>query len=159
MRLREIMSRRVEAVRPDERLDRAQRRMLARGVRHLVVLRGRKVVGVLSDSELQTRLAEGVARVEDAMFRHILVASPNTTVTEAARMMRGRPEGALPVFTGSRLVGIVTVSDLLDVLASRHAGAARTRRTSARRSPARQAPRRRAPRERQQPNRRGRAAR
>ena len=119
MRLHDIMSTKVEAVRPGETLDCAERRMRRRGIHHLVVVSRGKVVGVVSEAALQTRLAEGVATIQDAMFRHILVARPDMTVTEAARMMRGRPEGALPVFAGARLVGIVTISDLLDVLGNR----------------------------------------
>jgi len=119
MRLQDIMSTNVEAVRPAETLERAARRMRRRGIHHLVVVKRNKVVGVVSEAALQTRLAEGVATVQDAMFRHMLVASPEMTVTEAARMMRGRPEGALPIFAGTRLVGLVTISDLLDVLGKR----------------------------------------
>ena len=78
---------------------------------------------------LRTRIAEGVARVEDAMVRHIAVATPETSISQAARMMRGRPEGALVVVDGKGLVGIVTISDLLDVLGRRtkrrHSGVAR----------------------------------
>jgi CBS domain-containing protein len=130
MRLQDIMSRKVDAVRPSETLVRAERRMRRRGIHHLVVVNRHTVVGVISDAVLQTRLSEGVATVEDAMFRHVPVASPDMTVTEAARMMRGRPDGALPVIAGRRLVGIVTISDLLDVLGRRFAAVqTKTRRT------------------------------
>ena len=121
MRLQDIMSRKVEAVGPGETLERAQRRMRRRGIHHLVVVTRHKVVGVVSEGLVQTRLAEGVASVQNAMFRHVLVAAPDMTVTQAARLMRGRPEGAIPVFAGTRLVGIVTISDLLDVLGGRFA--------------------------------------
>jgi CBS domain-containing protein len=128
MRLKDIMSTNVEAVRPGESLERAGRRMRRRAIHHLVVVKGRQVAGMVSEAALQTRLAEGVATVQDAMFRQILVASPDMTVTQAARMMRGRPEGALPVFAGKRLVGIVTISDLLDVLGRRFAAVTPPRR-------------------------------
>jgi len=128
MRLKDIMSTNVEAVRPGETLERAGRCMRRRGIHHLVVVKGRQVAGVVSEAVLQARLAEGVTTVQDAMFRHILVASPDMTVTQAARMMRGRPEGALAVFAGKRLVGIVTISDLLDVLGRRAAAVTAPRR-------------------------------
>jgi CBS domain-containing protein len=119
MRLKDIMSRKVEAVRPGEPLERAERRMRRHGIHHLVVVRRGVVVGVLSEATLQTRMADGVATVENAMHRHMLMATPDMTVSQAARLMRGRPEGALPIFAGTRLVGIVTISDLLDVLGRR----------------------------------------
>lgn len=119
MRLKDIMSTRVESVRPGEPVTGAEERMRSLGIHHLVVVDRHGVVGLLSDAALQTRIAEGVGTVADAMFRHIATATPDMTVIQAARMMRGRAEGALPVVAGKRLVGIVTTSDLLDVLARR----------------------------------------
>lgn len=116
MRLKDIMSTKVEAVRPDDTLERAHALMRLRGIHHLVVVDRRQVVGLLTEDGLAVREAEGVARVADAMARHVATGTPDMTVRQAANLMRGRAGGALPVFAGSRLVGIVTVSDLLDVL-------------------------------------------
>lgn len=116
MRLKEIMSTKVEAVRPDETLERAHALMRLRGIHHLVVVDHREVVGMLTEGLLAVREAEGVARVADAMARHVTTGTPEMTVRQAANLMRRQDEGSLPIFAGSRLVGIVTVSDLLDVL-------------------------------------------
>ena len=116
MRLKDIMSTKVEAVRPDETLERAHTLMRLRGIHHLVVMDHRQVVGMLTEGVLAVREAEGVAKVADAMARHVATGIPEMTVRQAANLMRGHAEGALPVFAGPRLVGIVTVSDLLDVL-------------------------------------------
>jgi CBS domain-containing protein len=131
MYLRDIMSTNIEAARPGESLERAERRMRSRGIHHLVVISRGTVVGLICEATLQARLADGVATVGNAMHRHILTASPEMTVAQAARMMRGRAEGALPVFAGTRLVGIVTISDLLDVLGRRFASKARAPRAPA----------------------------
>ena len=119
MRLKNVMSRHVKCVRPVERLENASKTMGLNGIHHLVVMDRGKVRGLLTEEVLRTRIAEGVARVEDAMVRHIAVAKPETSISQAARMMRGRPEGALVVVEGKGLVGIVTISDLLDVLGRR----------------------------------------
>jgi len=116
MRLKDIMSTAIESVRPGETLERAQARMRLRKLHHLVVIDRREVVGILTDAALQVRHAEGVAKVEDAMSRHVVTGTPDMTVRQAANLMRGRAEGALPVIAGQRLVGIVTVTDLLDLL-------------------------------------------
>jgi CBS domain-containing protein len=116
MRLKDIMTTTVETVRPGETLERAQARMRLRRLHHLVVIDHRQIVGMLTDAALQVRQAEGVARVEDAMSRHVVTGTPEMTVRQAANLMRGRAEGALPVLAGPRLVGIVTVTDLLDLL-------------------------------------------
>jgi CBS domain-containing protein len=116
MRLKDIMSTKVEAVRPDETLERAHALMRLRGIHHLAVVDRHQVVGLLTEGVLAVREAEGVAKVADAMGRHVATGTPDMTVRQAANLMRGRTEGALPVVAGARLVGIVTVSDLLDVL-------------------------------------------
>ena len=116
MRLQDIMSTKVESVRPTETLARAQTLMRLRRIHHLVVVDHRQVVGMLTEGALQIGEAEGIARVEDAMSRHVVTGTPEMTVLQAANLMRGRADGALPVFANQRLAGIVTVSDLLDVL-------------------------------------------
>jgi CBS domain-containing protein len=119
MRLKDIMSTKVEAVRPEETLEHAQALMRRRHIHHLVVVARHKVVGILTEGVLQIRGAEGVERVEDAMSRHFVTGAPEMTVRDAANLMRGRAEGAIPVIRGQTLAGIVTVSDLLDVLGRR----------------------------------------
>ena len=115
MQLHEIMSTRVASPCPEDNLEAAQERMLRTGIHHLVVVDRIEVVGVLTDGEANRRLNEGASTVETAMFMPVLTATPEMTVADAAAMLRGRPEGALPVLEG-RLVGIVTLSDLLDLL-------------------------------------------
>ena len=46
----------------------------------------------------------------------VSVVTPETPVIEAARLMRDRKIGGLPVMDGDELVGIVTETDLLDAL-------------------------------------------
>ena len=125
MLLKEIMSSRIESIGPGRTLEHAHDCMQRRGVHHLVVTSRGRVVGMITAGELETRLAEGVVKVEDAMSRRVPIGMPEMSVAEAARLMRNSSQSALPVFDGRRLVGIVTISDLLDVLARR------SRRTAA----------------------------
>jgi acetoin utilization protein AcuB len=50
------------------------------------------------------------------MTATVVVARPRTTVRQAANLMQGRSIGCLPVLEGSRVVGIVTVTDLLEAV-------------------------------------------
>ena len=125
MQLREIMSTRVASACPEDNLEAAQERMRRIGIHHLVVVDRHKVVGVLTDCEATRRIDEGASTVETAMFMHVLTGTPDMTVADAAAMLRGRPEGALPVLAGRRLVGIVTLSDLLDLLVAQEATVSR----------------------------------
>ena len=50
------------------------------------------------------------------MTPHPITVAPQTPLVEAARLMRDRKIGGLPVMDGGELVGIVTETDLLDAL-------------------------------------------
>ena len=50
------------------------------------------------------------------MTTSVVAVDRNTTVRRAANLMRGRTIGCLPVVERGRLVGILTVSDLLELL-------------------------------------------
>ena len=52
----------------------------------------------------------------ELMTGRVVTVPPTTTVRQAANLMRGRSIGCLVVTAGTRIVGIVTVSDLLELL-------------------------------------------
>jgi CBS domain-containing membrane protein len=117
MQLKEIMTMPVQVIGLHETLDAAERRMLHHGIHHLVVADRGRLAGLLTHDILVNRRDDGAASVEDAMIRNIVVATPEMTVREAADLMsRGHAQTALPVLRGRRLVGIVTVFDLLSLV-------------------------------------------
>ena len=111
MRMFEIMSSPVSTVAPDETLARAYTQMRLEKTHHLVVVERGSVVGVLA-----SRNNGKTGTVADVMSTDVVTAGPKTTVREAANLMRGRYLGCLPIVDGKKLVGIVTVSDLLELL-------------------------------------------
>ena len=52
------------------------------------------------------------------MTPDVLVATPQTPLKRAAALMRGNNIGCLPIVDGKHLVGIITTSDLLDLIAT-----------------------------------------
>ena len=119
MRLKSVINTSVEIIGPHALIAPAERRLKRRGIHHLVVVHRDKIVGLLTQDVLRNRRAEGATRVEDAVLRNITLASTDVTVREAAALMSpGHAQTALPIVRDQRLVGIVTVSDLLDLAAS-----------------------------------------
>jgi acetoin utilization protein AcuB len=95
----------------------AARAMLARGrVRHLPVVDGGLLVGIVSDRDLAGAPDAG-APVAQVMTRTVFVLSPEDSIQHAARLLRDRRFGALPVLDGRSLVGIVSVVDVLGAIA------------------------------------------
>lgn len=100
MRLVEIMNRRVVATGPSEKTEHAWSVMRTKSIRHLVVMDGKHVVGILSERDLGGR--GGVVKrrgrtVAELMTRHVVVADSSTTIRKAANLVRGRTIGCLPV--------------------------------------------------------------
>ena len=119
MRIQEIMTTDVLTISAGESADRAWELMRSRRIHHLVVLEDREVVGILSDRDLGGPRGASLRNgrtVEQLMTPHVVSAGPTTTVKEAANLLRGRSVGCLPVIEAGKLRGIVTVSDLLELL-------------------------------------------
>jgi acetoin utilization protein AcuB len=93
-------------------------------IRHLPVVDGDRVVGVVTDRDL--RGVDLETRVSTIMSRPVVVASPRTAIDKAARLLFDRRIGCLPVIDDGRLVGILTQTDavaaLVDVLRYRVGG-------------------------------------
>jgi CBS domain-containing protein len=88
-------------------------------IRHLVVMEGKRVVGIVSERDLGGSRGAALRTgrtVEDLMARDVATATPETTIRQAANMLRGRTIGSLPVMEEAKLVGIVTVTDLLELV-------------------------------------------
>lgn len=119
MRLGEIMSHEVRTVRPAEPAEEAYRRMKLHGIHHLVVTEGKKILGVVSERDLgggRGAVVRAGRSVEELMTEHVVTATPRTTLRQAANVLRGRSIGCLPVVEDARLVGIVTLTDLLELV-------------------------------------------
>lgn len=118
MRLKTLMRAPVAVISPHASLATAARRLRLQGIHHLVVVDHGAIVGLLTQDVLRNRKAEGATRVDDAMLRNISIATPEMTLPEAVALIRpGHLQTALPVVENNRLVGIVTVSDLLELAA------------------------------------------
>lgn len=116
-------------VRPDLPLSAADKLMHDHGIRHLPVLAGGQLVGLVSQRDV--RLIETlkdvdpkVVTVEEAMSQDIYEIKPDTTLEEVATNMAEHKYGSAVVVDHGKVVGIFTTVDamkaLVDVLHGRH---------------------------------------
>ena len=123
MLVRDIMTTAVITIGPDETLERVCEVMRGKNIRHLPVVEGRRLVGVITDRDIHNAgsalcltPSNPAGLVRDAMAKEVKTAHPLDPVEDAARTMRLLKIGCLPVLDGETLVGIVTGIDLLDAL-------------------------------------------
>ncbi|HET7874645.1 MAG TPA: CBS domain-containing protein [Methylomirabilota bacterium] len=89
------------------------RALLRQGpMRHLPVLDGELLVGIVSERDLDRAPSEDTP-LSAVMTRTVFVLSPHNSIRDAARRFRKRRFGAMPVLDGRRLIGMVSVVDVL----------------------------------------------
>ena len=130
MKVQDVMSPEVTTIAPSESCLDAVVRMQRVRARHLpVVSREGALVGIVTDRDLRHHLfsrrafeALGSTRVDvlldrvhvaEVMSTELITATPDTSLLDAAAIMRTEKVGALPVVERGRLVGILTETDLL----------------------------------------------
>lgn len=134
------MTKKVFTITPDDSVSDAIRLMKAKGIKHLPVVKGEKVRGIVSDRdikefspskattldvyELHYLLAR--TRVREIMKTKVLAAAPDTPIEEAALVLYDNNIGCLPVVEKGKLAGIISDKDifraLVDITGIRHGG-------------------------------------
>lgn len=132
LRVSHIMSPDPIVLSEEDNLDRILEGMEVMHFRHVPVVDGDRLVGLISQRDILQQAVGGLDRtapaqaraqqlrertfVAEVMHRDVRTATPDTPVLQAARMMLDQRIGCLPVLEGERLVGIVTETDLLELL-------------------------------------------
>jgi CBS domain-containing protein len=114
---------RVFSVRPNDTVYGAIRKMAEENVGALLVMEGATIVGLVTERNYARNVAlKGRASpatpVRDIMETNVLYVQPDRTVEECMAIMTDRRVRHLPVIEGDRLVGIVSIGDLVKSIIS-----------------------------------------
>ena len=118
MQIREVMTKGVEVVRPDETLQNAAQKMKSIDVGPLPVCDGDRLVGMITDRDIIVRAtAQGrdpkTTPVKDAMTPGIVYVYEDQDIEEAASLMKERQIRRLVVLDrNKKLVGILSLGDI-----------------------------------------------
>jgi acetoin utilization protein AcuB len=89
-------------------------------IRHLPVMIDARLVGIVSDRDLLRRPDGGEpSACGEVMTPSPLTCSPDSSIASVAAMMIEHKIDSIPVVLGERLIGLVTSTDLLELLVER----------------------------------------
>lgn len=126
-----IMTKNVIKLNVTDNLTKAETLFKKHHIRHIPVVNGNRIVGMLSltdllrisfvdavDDEAQEVdvTVYNMFTVEQVMARNLVKVSPETSIREVAEILAVKEFHALPVVLDELLVGIVTTTDLIKYL-------------------------------------------
>lgn len=126
-----IMTKNVIKLNISDDLTKAETLFKKHHIRHIPVVNGNKIIGMLSytdllrisfvdavddEADVVDATVYNMFTVEQVMAKNLITISPETTIKEAAEILASKEFHALPVVEGDLLIGIVTTTDLIKYL-------------------------------------------
>ncbi|MHB9074189.1 MAG: CBS and ACT domain-containing protein [Desulfobaccales bacterium] len=116
MLVSQIMSTKIVTISPDKQVGQALKLMQKHQIRHLPVMTKNHMAGWITSRDLREVLLASMLeeiKVGDVMVQAPLSVTPDTDVEEAARLIHEHKIGGMPVVEGDRLMGVITMQDLI----------------------------------------------
>lgn len=127
MKVKDIMVKEVATLDIDDELSLANDIMRLGRIRHLPVVSGDNLVGIISERDLfrsslaqalgygnkDTREVMKILRIKDVMVKQLITVAPDTELKDAVALMVERKIGCLPVVQDNKLLGLITETDVM----------------------------------------------
>ncbi|MEO8934396.1 MAG: CBS domain-containing protein [Xanthomarina sp.] len=127
----DIMTKDVITLNNKDDLETAEHIFKTKKIRHIPVVHGDKIIGMLSytdllrisfadaideDEDTVDTVVYNMFTIEQVMAKNLTSITSTTTIKEAAEILAEKEFHALPVVDNKKLVGIVTTTDLINYL-------------------------------------------
>lgn len=117
MKVKDIMSKTVVNLNPEDTVDQAAHLMKEHNVGSIPVCSSEKVIGIITDRDITLRsVADGnnstTQKIREIMSSNPVLGNPEMDVTEAGRIMGERQIRRLPIVENNKLVGIISLGDI-----------------------------------------------
>ena len=114
----EAKGREVFSIGPDNTVFEAVSLMAEKGIGALLVMQGDKLVGIVTERDYARKIvledrSSRKTPVRDVMTTRVLCVPPDRTVEECMALMTDKRARHLPVVDHKRVVGIVSIGDLV----------------------------------------------
>ena len=116
MRIKHWMIKDVVTISPETTVEDAIQLMKKHSIRHLPVVEGERLVGLVTESSIRQYALPSLMElpVREVMILNPITIDTEATIDEAAKLIYRYKIGGLPVTQDGRLVGILTITDLLE---------------------------------------------
>lgn len=125
--VREIMMGSPVTLKPEDTLDLANDVISLGRIRHIPIVDGSRLVGIVTERDLIGAAAEkifGLKRksksallktvlIKEVMKKRVITAAPDTPIKDVAHLMADKKIGCVPVVSDGMVVGLVTTTDIL----------------------------------------------
>src|SRR5208337_1062073 len=117
MKIEEAMIKSVITLQEDVSVHEAVKLMNENRIGCLVVLQYGQVAGIVTERDLLEKVLEKCrnpkeTKVTEIMTKRVIVGKPDMRLDDAAKLMFEKKVKKLPIVEGTRLVGLVTLTDL-----------------------------------------------
>jgi acetoin utilization protein AcuB len=117
MKVKHRMIKKLITVKPGATIPQAIETMKKHSIRHLPVVEGKNFIGFITAGDLRQAFYPSMINkltIRDIMIKKPISIDPEASLEEATALIFRNRIGGLPVVEGSKLVGILTVSDILE---------------------------------------------
>lgn len=109
----------IFAIDPEATVYEALKKMAGQNIGALMVMKDDKIIGVFSERDYARKIilkgkSSRDAKVGDLLSERIYYVKPATTTTECMQIMTDQRVRHLPVLEGGKLVGIVSIGDIVN---------------------------------------------
>lgn len=126
--LREIMTKQPVTIKSSESIEKAEEKMKKHHIRHLPIIKNKKLIGILSLTDLQRisfassfnesnsnedSLVYEMFTIEQIMTHHPYCIDINEGMKKAMQVLSEKEFHALPIMEDEKLVGIITTTDII----------------------------------------------
>lgn len=112
------MAKNIKTVKPDDSVHAAVLKMNKFDIGSVIVISSGRPVGIITETNIMRRVVESrmdpaTVWAKDIMTSPLISIEENATVAEAAKIMSERKINRLPVINGSKLVGLISSTDIV----------------------------------------------
>lgn len=108
----------IHAVTPEAAVIQAIRLMAEKGIGAVLVMEGRRLVGILSERDYARKIvlmdrSSSTTPVREIMTAEVVTVAPSVTVEQCLELVTHRRIRHLPVVDGGEVLGVISIGDLV----------------------------------------------